>query len=108
MATATKTAAKKEAEDLQLELAILRDDIAALKTTIAEYGKAQGSHLRSVANAKVNEAAAYGAARAEDVQKAALKTYADTEDAVRANPAAAVGLAVGAGFLLGMLLSNRS
>lgn len=102
------TGAKKEAEDLQAQLAILRDDIATLKTTLAEFGRVQGSHLRAVANTKVNEAAAYGAAKAEDVQKAAAKTYADTENAVRANPAAAVGIAAGAGFLVGLMTARRS
>ena len=100
-------APEKKAEELSEQLAILRDDIAALKSTMAEYGRAQGTHLRAVASDAVNEAAARGAAKADELKVAAARTYSDTENAVRANPAAAVGIAAGFGFLFGALMSRR-
>lgn len=100
-------AADKKANELSDQLETLRADIAGLKSTMAEYGRAQGTHLRAVASEKVNEAAAKGAAKADELRDAANKTYADTEDAVRQNPAAAVGIAAGLGFVVGLLMSRR-
>lgn len=95
-------------EDMADQMAILRDDISTLKHTIAELGKAQGSHLRTVAAEKADALANKGAQTAEDLRRAANKGLVDTENAVRANPAAAMGIAAGAGFLVGLLLSRRS
>lgn len=100
-------AVDKKSAELNDQLATLREDIASLKSTMAEYGRAQGSHLRAVASDKVNEAAAKGAAKAEELRDVATKTYSDTEDAVRQNPAAAVGIAAGLGFVVGLLMSRR-
>lgn len=107
MANAAKKNADALNDDLHDQIAIMRDDIATLTSTLADYGRAQGAHLRAVANDKVNEAAAKGAQSAEELRDAAAKTYADTEEAVRANPAVAMGIAAGAGFLIGMLTARR-
>lgn len=99
--------AEKKAEEMSEQMTILRDDIAALKSTLAEYGRAQGTHLRAVASDAVHDAAARGAAKADELKVAAVRTYGDTENAVRANPAAAVGIAAGVGFLVGAMMSRR-
>lgn len=93
--------------DVTKQMAILREDIANLTATVAEYGKAQGMSLKASAAGKVHEMADSGAAAAGAVKAQAEKTYSDAEDAVRANPAAAVGIAAGIGFVVGMLTSRR-
>ncbi len=93
--------------DVSAQMAVLRDDIANLTATVAEYGKAQGMVLRSAAAEKAAGLAESGAAATHAIRAKAEKTYSDTEDAVRANPAAAIGIAAGVGFVIGLLTTRR-
>lgn len=107
MAQTAKSNVSELNTDLSAQIAVLKDDIATLTATVAEYGKAQGMHLKTAAADKAADVAASGAATAQALKATAEKTYADTEDAVRANPAAAMGIAAGIGFLVGMLTARR-
>ncbi len=93
--------------DVTKQMAILRDDIANLTATVAEYGKAQGAVMRSTAAHKAAELAETSAATAEAMKATAAKTYSDAEGAVRANPGTAIGIAAGLGFLVGMMTARR-
>ena len=93
--------------DVSQQMKVLRDDIANLTATVAEYGKAQGNQLKAVAAQKAAGVAAAGAGTAHAVRVQADKTYADAEAAVRANPGTAIGIAAGLGFLVGFLASRR-
>ena len=110
--TAAATAAEKSNvselnNDVSRQVAILREDIAALTAAVAEYGKAQGNLLKESASNRAASVANYGAETAQAVKARAEKTYSDTEEAVRANPAAAVGIATGIGFLIGLITARR-
>lgn len=107
MAQSAKNNVSELNTDVAKQMAILRDDIANLTATVAEYGKAQGALLKSTAAEKAAEVADAGTATAETVKKKATKTYLDAEDAVRANPGTAIGIAAGIGFLVGMMTARR-
>lgn len=107
MAQTAKNNVSELNTDVAKQMAILRDDIANLTATVAEYGKAQGALLKSTAAEKAAEVADAGTATAETVKKKATKTYLDAEDAVRANPGTAIGIAAGIGFLVGMMTARR-
>ena len=93
--------------DVNQQMAVLRDDIANLTAAVADYGKAQGLHLKSAAAQKAADVAHSGAETAAAVKHKAEVAYSDAETAVRANPAAAVGIAAGLGFLVGMMATRR-
>ena len=107
MAQSAKDNVSELNTDVTKQMAILRDDIAALTATVAEYGKAQGSLLKTTAAEKAANLANTGAATADAIKLKAEKTYSDAEEAVRMNPATAVGIAAGIGFLVGMMTARR-
>ncbi len=107
MAQAPKNNTSELNADVAQQLAVLREDIATLTATIAEYGKAQGSAMKASAAEKAAEFAQTGASAADAIKAQAEKSYSDAEEAVRTNPAAAVGIAAGLGFLVGMLTARR-
>ncbi len=93
MATESKTGSREES--LEAQIATLKADLAALSTTIADMVKSgAGDYVRQgreQAEAAVDSAYAYGEALEEKITK---------------NPLAAVLVALGLGFLVG-LLSRR-
>jgi ElaB/YqjD/DUF883 family membrane-anchored ribosome-binding protein len=107
MSQTAKSSVSELNTDVSKQMAILRDDVANLTATVAEYGKLQGQILKSNATEKVGNIAETGAAAAGALKAKAEKSYSDAEEAVRANPAAAIGIAAGIGFLVGMLSTRR-
>lgn len=93
--------------DVTMQMGMLRDDIAALTDTVADYGKAHGALLKASASDGVANFAEQGATTANALKAKAEKRYSETEAAVRANPAAAVGIAATLGFLVGILSARR-
>lgn len=81
----TKMVDDKDAEELSAELEAVRKDIQNLSQTVSRMAKGQ-----------IN--------RAQDL---ASETAQDAEDAVRRNPIAAISIAVGLGFLFGILTRRR-
>lgn len=105
-------------DDIEQQLAALKADIAGLTKALADYGQAQGNNLSAAASdtahaAKVKsaDAAHQAAVHAEEAYLMARAKANDalsrTEDSVRQNPAAAVGIAAGLGFLAGLLTARR-
>ena len=93
--------------DLEKQIATLKGDIAKLTETVGTYGRAQGRELKSTAAATAELARAKGQEAAAVAQEQATAAYHATEDKVRENPAAAVGIAAGFGFLVGLIASRR-
>ena len=107
MAQATKANVAELNNDVTKQMKVLREDVAKLTEVVAEYGKARGRDLTSEAANKAADVAQAGKETAKAVQAKAQNGYADAEDAVRQNPAAAVGIAAGLGFLVGLIASRR-
>ncbi len=107
MAESIKSNVAELNNDMSKQMAILRDDIANLTAAVAEYGKAQATILRTAATDQASGIADAGKVAARAVRAKAESTYSDAEEAVRANPAAAVGVAAGVGFLVGLLATRR-
>ncbi len=107
----TPTAAKQpdpaDPAAIQQQLDAVRADIADLTRTIGAYGQAQKDQLSASAQAraeKLKQTAQDGAAEAELRARVA---YEQAETAVRDNPASAMAIAGGVGFLLGLVMSRR-
>lgn len=107
MSNAPKSNVAELNMDMANQMKVLRDDIAELRSTVAEYSKVQAGSMKSTAMEKVSDIADSGASAARAVKVQAEKTYSDAETAVRQNPLAAVGIAVGISVLIGMLSARR-
>ena len=107
MAQTAKSNVSELNHDVSKQVQILREDVAKLTETMAEYGKARGLAMKEEAAAKASDLAASGKETAKAAQSKVQDTYSGAEDAVRQNPAAAVGIAAGIGFLVGMLATRR-
>lgn len=94
-------------EELQKQVAALKDDVAALTSALEEYGAAQGAHLKSSAQNAAREAVRTGEETLHAAQDQAARAYHNSEKHIRENPAAAVGLAAGIGFVVGLFAGRR-
>lgn len=83
-------------EHLSEQIAILRQDISAISKSLGELGVSTKDAAVESARVKAAELRASG----EELGQQAV-------DAVRQQPAAAVGVAVGVGFLLGFLTGRK-
>ncbi len=99
--------AKDDVQQLSEQIGILRKDIAEISDTLASLG----AHSKEAAAANVKTSVARlqqrGEAGLEMAQSAAEDLGNQAADAVRSQPAAAVGLAIGLGFLLGFVSGRR-
>lgn len=105
--TENRNGGTRPGADLEAQIEALKSDVSALTATLAEYGRAQKAQFTHAAQDRVNDMAEAGIETAELARKNALDAYAGAERTIRANPATSVGLAVGAGFLAGLLASRR-
>ncbi len=99
--------AQKAYEELQLQVEILKEELAALTGSVAQAGRAQ---VRDAADSvrktgrKAARAAGDGYDYATDQFDEALSA---ADDFTRDRPAMALGLAAGAGFLLALAMLRR-
>lgn len=107
MARVTGSITEPTTADLQEQLEALKIDIANLGSTLTEYGKAQGEHLKSAAKDQARYLREKGEQSVTYAQQSATKAYHQAEDSVRENPAAAVGIAAAIGFMVGLIAGRR-
>lgn len=100
MANAKSKTADMSAEDLSDQIETLRNDLSALTQTIADIGKAKGEETVATAKAKMSEAREKASDTAEHARVRA-------EDFMQTQPATALGIAAGIGFLIGFLGSRK-
>lgn len=108
MPTATKNSkTAPTTEDLAAQVETLKADIATLTKTLSNYGKSQGRHLAEVAKDGVHNARQKGEEQFENLKGQAADLSRQAEDFVSERPAVSLGIAAGAGFLVGMLTARR-
>ncbi|KIN65829.1 DUF883 domain containing protein [Sulfitobacter noctilucae] len=104
MATTSKSANGASAEismqEVSEQIKALQNDLAALTSSVADYGTAKTAEVRDAAK----ETAANLANQGRDK---ALETQLHAEEFVRTQPATALGIAAGLGFLVGMFSARR-
>lgn len=87
-------------EDLSKQINALKSDLATLTESVSDYTKSRTSEMTAAAKARAKEAAQTGRDKAIEAQQ-----Y--TEDFIRTQPATALGIAAGLGFLIGMVTARR-
>tara|TARA_R110000765_G_scaffold296335_1_gene391485 strand:- start:332 stop:652 length:321 start_codon:yes stop_codon:yes gene_type:complete len=102
-ATATSTiAASKEVsiDDLASQLATLKNDIAELTGAMTNFSKTRGRAAADQAKTTAQGLADTGRVKAAEAQESA-------EEFIRTQPATALGIAAGIGFLVGLVAARR-
>ncbi|WP_339761977.1 DUF883 domain-containing protein [uncultured Sulfitobacter sp.] len=87
-------------EDLSVQISILKDDIAALTSSVSTYGKTATRDAANQAKTAAHDYADLGKAKAAEAQQ-------NAEDFIRTQPATAMGIAAGVGFLIGLIAARR-
>lgn len=101
--TATTDAAGYEKE-LRAEMAEIREDIAALTTTLKGYGKARASDLQDEAREFTDEVIADSRKALKKLNKQVAKLESNMETHVREHPLQWFLGALGVGLVLTMLM----
>ena len=87
-------------DDLADQVKGLKADIAELTKSLSDYGTSKTSEAAHAARAKAEE---YGRAGRDK----ALEAQMHAEDFIHKQPATALGIAAGVGFLVGMIMTSR-
>lgn len=112
MATAPRAASARATkngsnpQDLEAEIARLREDVARLTDQLARTGEHSYSTARRAATAGAEELRVRGQAAAEAIRSNASDVEQQVVDAVREKPITALAIAAAIGCLLG-LMSRR-
>jgi ElaB/YqjD/DUF883 family membrane-anchored ribosome-binding protein len=95
------------AEDVAAQMIELRNDVADLTKLLGQLAKGKGDDVTEAVQEKAKELrdAAKSHAAAASEQTAALQNQAN--DFIKSQPAAALGIAAGLGFLVGFMSSRK-
>lgn len=109
MATAksTESSPQKDIERLTEQVATLRKDISGIVEALGDLGHSSRDAAVERASRKAAELRDSGQEHLHAAQHRAEDLGRQATDAVRHQPAAAVGLAVGLGFLLGFMTGRK-
>ena len=107
MATPAKSSTKNglantdlSVDDLAKQIENLKSDIATLTTSVGEVAKAKSMEGAAAAKLKAKQTTDAG-------REKALEAQLHAEEFIRTQPATALGLAAGLGFLVGMIAARR-
>jgi ElaB/YqjD/DUF883 family membrane-anchored ribosome-binding protein len=101
------TSPQDEIDRLSKQIVTLREDIAAISKTLSGLGGSTREAAVDGARRKVSELRHAGEEQLHAAQHRAEQIGQQAADAVRSQPAAAVGLAIGLGFLLGFITGRK-
>jgi len=103
----TTNSPKSDIDDLSAQIATLKKDVSALTKTLGELGVHSKDAAINGARRKASEAYDAGEAQFNAAREQAERAGQYAADTVRAQPATSMAVAVGVGFMLGMLTSRR-
>ncbi|VVT19376.1 conserved hypothetical protein [Roseovarius sp. EC-HK134] len=106
-AKSADTSPQDEMDHLSQQISTLREDISAISKTLAGLGGTTRDAAVDGARRKVSQLRDASSEQLHAAQHHAEDMGQQAADAVRNQPAAAVGLAVGVGFLLGFLTGRK-
>ncbi|MBI6629415.1 DUF883 family protein [Pontibaca salina] len=105
----TDTPTKKDpsAEDLAEQLEALRADVSKLAATMTDMGRASGARLGEAARAHAERAGNVAQSGVDAARAQAHEWEQQANDFVTRQPATALGIAAGVGFLVGLITARR-
>ena len=107
MAHAAKNHKTNSTEELHAQLLTLKSDVSDLAQTMRAIGVERKDDVKAAASHHVDAMQQKGKDTLESLQKSAVSAGAQAEQSVRDHPAAAIGIAAGLGFLVGLVASRK-
>ncbi len=104
MAKSSSMIDEKEIANIKADVMALRSDISAL---VASLGANVTSSVKDGAGARLSEASETAHAQAEAAAKYATDMRDSAAETIRDKPGMALGVAVGAGFLAGLMFGKK-
>lgn len=102
---------RKSRQELVSQVDALRGDLSSLADALSDYGAAEGQRVSGLAAGAVSQAAEQardaGRAQARRLTTRVQEAQAQTRDFVTRKPQIALGVAVGAGLLVGLWLARK-
>lgn len=96
-----------DSDDLNAQIATLRQDIASITDTLGAMAKAQKDSMSEAAQKRYDQARARGADAISSAQTQANALNEQAHEFVQEKPALSLGMAAGLGFLVGVLTTSR-
>ncbi|WP_037261883.1 DUF883 family protein [Roseivivax halodurans] len=100
-------AAGRDSDALADQVSVLRQDLANITELLGEIGVRRKDETLAAARERMGKVRQEGEARWHDVQTKAHETQDELLEAIRRQPGTALGIAVAAGFLAGLLTSRK-
>lgn len=97
----------RDTEALAQQMDTLRSDLASITELLGEIGVRRKDETVAAARERFDRARHEGEARWNDAQAKVHETQDELLQAIRRQPGTAIGIAVAAGFLAGILTSRR-
>lgn len=97
---AKPTTGEVSVEDLSAQMDILKSDLSNLTQTLSDYGIAKSHEASRAAKDAASQMSAAS-------RKKAYEAQAQAEEFVHSQPATALGIAAGLGFLIGMMTARK-
>lgn len=94
-------------EDLARQIDALRADLSTIMETLKALGLAQGRSAAEGMKARAEDARSAGEAELEALRARVDAMVVEADRMARQKPVAAMGIAAGFGFLVGLLLGRR-
>ncbi|WP_333685335.1 DUF883 family protein [Pontibaca methylaminivorans] len=103
----TSTSDSPSSEELAKQLEELRSDMNKLTKTMGDLGRASGARLGDAARENLDRAEQLAHSGMEAARARAQQLEHQASDFVAQQPAMALGIAAGLGFLVGLMTSRR-
>ncbi|MEM9583781.1 MAG: DUF883 domain-containing protein [Pseudomonadota bacterium] len=98
-------------QDLSAQLSTLKKDVSALTELLGDYTSTKGSHLADAAKEQFSSVREEGKAHAQAAAEKATEQITRVNDQAHAfvknQPATAMGVAAGVGFLVGFMSGRK-
>lgn len=101
------TVKTKDIDELKAQISALKSDLSTLTGTVKDIGKSRAEAFKGAASDQANAWRDQGDAAVREAKMRGREAYSSAEASVRENPAMAVGIAAGVGFLTGLILSRK-
>lgn len=102
-----KKAAEVTLEDLAQQIEALKHELADLSRSASAFARQRGEHAVDEARGRARDALHRGEEQVDAVQRALTELPDDAMSAVRRQPAAALAIAAGLGFLFGIATGRK-
>ncbi|MDF0600842.1 DUF883 domain-containing protein [Psychromarinibacter sp. C21-152] len=94
-------------DELKAQIETLKADMSSLTGTVRDMGRTRAEALRGAASEQANAWRGQGEEAVRRARAKGQEAYGSAEASIRENPATAVGIAAGVGFLTGLILSRK-